>query len=62
MAGPAKFCLIGQVLVDVTLSSEQGESKLRLGGLMHAARAMWALGVNYSLGYSAPSYLVALDR
>lgn len=52
------FCLVGQVLVDVTLASGNDENKLRLGGVMHAARAMWALGLNYTLAYAAPAYLV----
>src|SRR5688500_10171851 len=56
MARGGKYCLVGQVLVDVTLSKHD-ETKLRLGGIMHAARAMWALGVPYSIAYTAPSYL-----
>jgi nucleoside 2-deoxyribosyltransferase/sugar/nucleoside kinase (ribokinase family) len=32
--------------------------KLRAGGIMHAARALWALGCPYSLCYCAPDYLV----
>jgi nucleoside 2-deoxyribosyltransferase len=51
-----KVCLIGQVIVDVTLA-KVGENKLRLGGVFHPARALWALGVDFSLAYFAPSYL-----
>ncbi len=51
-----KICLIGQVLVDVTLSPT-GKHQLRLGGLLHAARALWALGIGYELAYIAPEYL-----
>jgi nucleoside 2-deoxyribosyltransferase len=58
MARAASSCLVGQVLVDVTLLP--GENKLRLGGVMHAARAMWALGQPYELAYTAPNYLVPL--
>lgn len=57
MPTSGKFCLLGQVLVDVTLSSGRRENKLRLGGIMHAARTMWALGQDYSMAYVAPAYL-----
>jgi nucleoside 2-deoxyribosyltransferase len=30
---------------------------MRLGGVMHAARALWAMGVPFGLGYVAPAYL-----
>ncbi len=33
------------------------EKKLRLGGIFHAARALWAMGVTYDLAYIAPGYL-----
>lgn len=52
--------LIGQVLVDVTLSGETTEpNKLRFGGVVHAARALWALGCQYGVAYVAPTYLEA---
>jgi hypothetical protein len=54
-----KFCLLGQVLIDVTLNN-QSENKLRLGGVMHAARALWALDIDYTLAYVAPDYLAPL--
>lgn len=59
MSARKKFCLIGQVLVDVTLTN-QSENKLRLGGAMHAARGLWALGIDYTLAYISPAYLVPL--
>jgi nucleoside 2-deoxyribosyltransferase len=52
-----KLCLIGQVLVDVTLSNIYEPIKLRLGGIFHAARALWAMDVPYELVYIAPAYL-----
>lgn len=51
-----KVCLLGQVIIDVTLT-QSGENKLRLGGIFHPARALWALGVDFCLAYFAPAYL-----
>ncbi len=57
----AKIVLVGEVVVDVTL--QKPEKKLRLGGILHAARALWALGVEYDLAYFAPAYVdQALDE
>jgi nucleoside 2-deoxyribosyltransferase/sugar/nucleoside kinase (ribokinase family) len=52
-----KFCLIGEVIVDVTLTSPVQQNKMRLGGIFHAARTLWAMGVSYDLLYIAPDYL-----
>ena len=52
-----KLCLIGEVIVDVTLTNTNRENKLRLGGIIHAARALWAIDVEYDLMYIAPHYL-----
>ena len=52
-------CLIGQFIVDVTLPSHGNPYKLRAGGIMHAARALWAIDVSYSLCYCAPDYLTS---
>lgn len=48
------FCLVGDVMVDVTMTNPV---KMRMGGIMHAARACWALGIPYHLRYISPSYL-----
>lgn len=48
------LCLIGDVMVDVTMGEPV---KMRLGGIMHAARACWALGIPYHALYIAPDYL-----
>ena len=53
------ICLIGQFIVDVTLPSRSIPYKLRAGGIMHAARALWAIGCPYSLCYCAPDYLTS---
>jgi nucleoside 2-deoxyribosyltransferase/sugar/nucleoside kinase (ribokinase family) len=51
----AKIVLVGEVVIDVTL--QKPEKKLRLGGVLHAARALWAIGVEYDLAYFAPAYV-----
>ncbi|WP_029281356.1 nucleoside 2-deoxyribosyltransferase [Pedobacter sp. R20-19] len=53
----SRVLLIGDVVVDVTLRSKQQETKLRMGGIVHAARGLWAQNIPYSVGYIAPSYL-----
>lgn len=55
MNTPAQVCLIGDVIVDVMMTEPV---KMRLGGIFHAARACWALGVPFHILYMAPEYLV----
>jgi len=52
-----KVCLVGQVLVDVTFPGRGQEPKLRLGGIAHAARALWAMNCPCVMAYIAPEYL-----
>jgi len=52
-----KICLIGDVVIDITLKNSATETKMRLGGIVHAARALWAMGIPYDILYFAPSYL-----
>lgn len=49
------ICIVGDILTDVTLSTTP--YKMRLGGIAHAARGLWALGVDYAIAYFAPAYL-----
>jgi nucleoside 2-deoxyribosyltransferase len=49
-------CLIGQVFIDFVESSGS-EPMMRLGGIMHAARTLWAMGVTFGFAYTAPDYL-----
>lgn len=52
------ICLVGDILTDVTLPTQtQKEYKMRLGGVVHAARGLWAMGVEYAVAYFAPAYL-----
>lgn len=48
--------LVGEVLIDYTLTSEKN-NKLRHGGIIHSARAAWALGKEYSVAFYSPLYL-----
>lgn len=49
------ICIVGDILTDVTLSTTP--YKMRLGGITHAARGLWALGKDYAIAYFAPAYL-----
>lgn len=53
----SRVCIIGHVIVDVSLASVNSELKLRLGGIIHAARCLWAMEIPYSVAYIAPAYL-----
>lgn len=55
----SKVLLIGDILVDVTLKTENQKYKLRLGGIIHAARYLWSAGVHFDVAFFAPSYLNA---
>ena len=49
--------LLGDVLTDITLSYDKSPNKMRLGGIVHAARALYALGIEYGVAYFAPTYM-----
>lgn len=51
------ICLVGDILTDVTLATANTPFKMRLGGTVHAARALWAMDVEYAVAYFAPSYM-----
>ena len=50
--------LIGEVTIDFTMPTRTSEAKLRLGGVAHAARGLWASGQDYAVGAFCPAYLV----
>ena len=50
--------VVGEVVVDFTLASRDSPSKLRLGGVAHAARGLWAAELDYSVAAYCPQYLV----
>ncbi len=54
--------LVGEIYVDFTIPKLGTESKLRLGGVVHAARGLWAIDANFSVAAVCPSYLVDQAR
>lgn len=54
--------LIGEVTVDFTMPTRISGAKVRLGGVVHAARGLWASGREYSVGAFCPTYLVEEAR
>lgn len=54
--------LIGEVTIDFTMPTRTNGAKVRLGGVVHAARGLWASGRKYSVGAFCPSYLVEQAR
>ncbi|MBF4307644.1 sugar kinase, partial [Vibrio anguillarum] len=49
--------ILGEVFVDFTLPTSQKKCKLRLGGIVHACRGLWAANIPYSVAIICPSYL-----
>ncbi len=54
--------LIGEIFVDFTLLRPNVDSKLRLGGIVHAARGLWAINQPFSVAAVCPGYLVDQAR
>lgn len=52
-----KICLVGDILVDITLRNKKEDLKMRLGGIAHSARCLWAINNDYEIAYISPSYL-----
>lgn len=52
-----RICLIGDIVVDITLKTTTTPTKMRLGGIIHAARSLWAQGIPFEVAYFAPAYL-----
>lgn len=52
-----KIALIGEVYLDISLEPSKDNSFMRLGGVIHAARALGAIGKDYDLLYTSPFYL-----
>ncbi|KVD59101.1 nucleoside 2-deoxyribosyltransferase [Burkholderia ubonensis] len=58
MAPTDAVLLVGELVVDFTLAQRGAKCKLRLGGIGHAARGVWAAGLNYAVAAFCPQYLV----
>lgn len=50
--------IVGELVVDYTLAQPGAPCKLRLGGIGHAARGLWAADLPYSLAAFCPQYLL----
>ena len=62
MSRNTDLLLIGEVFVDLTLPNATAESKLRLGGIVHAARGLWAVDQSFAVAAVCPAYLVDSTR
>lgn len=58
MSGTDAILVVGELIVDYTLPQHGAMCKLRLGGVGHAARGLWAAGLEYSIAAFCPRYLV----
>lgn len=53
----SKICILGDVVTDITLPQDGNEIKIRLGGITHCARGLWAMDIPYDAKFVAPNYL-----
>ena len=58
MADRNVVLIVGELIVDYTVAQQGTSCKLRLGGACHAARGLWAAGLDYSIAAFCPGYLV----
>lgn len=58
MSADHGLLLVGEVYVDFTLPKAGSDSKVRLGGVVHAARGLWAIDARYAVAAACPGYLV----
>lgn len=49
--------IVGEICVDFTLATKNAPAKMRLGGVVHAARALWACGIDFAVAAVCPAYL-----
>lgn len=62
MAQTDAVLIVGEIVVDFTPPQHGGECKLRLGGIVHAARGLWASELEYSVAAFCPQYLAEEAR
>jgi len=53
----ANVLLVGEICVDFTSAAQESPVKMRLGGVVHAARGLWAVDTSYAVGAFCPEYL-----
>jgi len=61
-ADDRSLLVVGEIVVDFTSARTDVACKLRLGGIVHAARGLWACDLPYSVAAICPSYLVSQAR
>lgn len=54
--------LVGEIVLDFTTAKPGTKCKLRLGGVVHAARGLWACDLPYAVAAVCSSYLVDQAR
>lgn len=62
MSRNSPLLLIGEVIVDFTMPKPNLPCKLRMGGIVHAARGMWSIGAPFAVAAACPGYLVSQVR
>lgn len=50
--------IVGEICVDFSLATDRSPVKMRLGGIVHAARGLWACGIKYAVAAVCPEYLL----
>lgn len=54
--------IVGEIFVDYSCASDANESSIRMGGIVHAARGLWAAGIPFSVAAVCPEYLRDIAR
>lgn len=54
--------IVGEIFVDYSCAPDANESSVRMGGIVHAARGLWAAGVPFSVAAVCPEYLRDIAR
>ncbi|SFX48014.1 Nucleoside 2-deoxyribosyltransferase [Janthinobacterium lividum] len=52
--------IVGEIVIDYTVPQDGAGCKVRLGGIVHSARGLWAAGAKYSVAAFCPQYVVEL--
>lgn len=58
MKPSTEVLVVGELLLDYTTAKNGEDCKLRLGGIAHAARGLWASNIPYAVAVFCPKYLV----
>jgi len=53
----SRVCIVGDIVTDISLPQDGNEIKIRLGGITHSARGLWAINTVYDVKFFAPLYL-----